>query len=292
MSTRSSAVSSLAAARQRKARREQPHTVILSAHMEGEGTEPIVRHLGLSDHLTIRDLAGSLDTAFDFHGQAPWHMHAGDYHKIPGDEQLREYCRGEDDTLVYVWGLWNIIVRVVDVISRDELTPQVLCIGGHGMLGRGEFDLSAVNARLMGEETITAVLRLVRSEVAALIRASKIYDFVSLLQAMDLERGTALPADIQQQVERLPLETDPQAREAFWAVILAESCLGDTATTEGILTAVAGTLGWERSTVRSRCADSLAQLTALGAIGPNSLAPVERLEIFRQVLRCTVIPHE
>ena len=46
MSTLPSAVTSLAVARARKARREQPHTIILTAHMEGAGTEPIVRHLG------------------------------------------------------------------------------------------------------------------------------------------------------------------------------------------------------------------------------------------------------
>ena len=281
MSTLPSAVTSLAVARARKARREQPHTIILTAHMEGAGTEPIVRHLGMSDHLSISDLAGSLDIAFDFHGQVPWHIHTGDQMALPGAEPIRDYMHDEDDTLVYVWGLWNIILRVVDVISRDELTPPTLCIGGHGMIGQGEFDLSAVNARLMGEETITAVLALVRDEAAELIRESKIYDFVSLLQAMDLERDSALPVELQRACRALPVESSPESRQAFWAVVLAESCLGDPDTTAGVLTAVAGTMGWRLSEVRERCASSLRHLKALGAIGPGAVAPVERLEIFR-----------
>ena len=81
----------------------------------------------------------------------------------------------------------------------------------------------------------------------------------------------------------LPVESDRRSRDAFWAVILANSCCAgsDTAViAEGIMTS----LGYEPLLIDDITALCTTSLTRLDEIG-GGRSPVEMLDIYRQVLR-------
>ncbi|MBF4552617.1 hypothetical protein [Corynebacterium suicordis] len=85
--------------------------------------------------------------------------------------------------------------------------------------------LSQVNIELAGEDTVEQVMSHVDRELKALVHDGELYEFVPLLQALDLER----PANVSERSAELltdaPVEEDSVGRAAAWARIVALSTL-------------------------------------------------------------------
>lgn len=188
------------------------------------------------------------------------------------------------DSFTYEWGLWTVDVRVVDSYPRDEGTPRALCIGGAGTL-IDDFDLATVNTELTGRETVSAVLSMADPELRALIERGSLYDFVPLLQAIDLRQALG-PFD------DLPVESAQVARDAFWVTVLVLSCFSEPETSDQLLEGTMAELGWVEDdgspltarAIRALCAESLTRLASMGAYGRRAKSPVDRLEIYRNLL--------
>ena len=145
------------------------------------------------------------------------------------------------------------------------------------------FDLTRINTRLTGAETIETVLGCTRPEPANLIRRSGILDFVPLLQAIDFSRTPDIDPEVAMMCAVLPVEEDPVRQDAFWAVVLGLSCMSDEEVTDAIIESIVQALGWNKTAneVRALCPNSLKHLRDIGGLS----SPVERIEIYRELLR-------
>lgn len=260
--------------------RRAPRTALLHAelvHHDGA----IQRTVGVNDSLTLAEVAGILRICFNLAGNPPWSFHDASEVVDPNS------CLSAYPTLRFVWGLWNIELETLETYPRDQGTPRALCIAGSGALAGG-FNPSEINELLTGKATTEAVLRRVHPEVASVIERSRIRDFVSLLQALDLPAPNDA-ADTRSST--LPLEEDAAGRDAFWSLILALSCLSGPQLTDHIAETTMEALGWvddddsrlSADGIRALCAASLQELQRI--IGGSV---VERLDCYRDLLRA---PH-
>ena len=281
--------------------REQ--TVIVRASLVRDDYE-IHRHIGVSESLTLAELADVLVTCFDLRDeQTPWHFTTtgrlpttsraetsrAETSRVDPQHLVGEYLGSEHAGVNFHWGLWVFQLQTVETYPRDKETPVALCVGGSGSFLGSKFDLTAINAQLTGPDAIDQVLAEVNPEVGALIRRSGVTDLVPLLQAIDLGREWAVDAQVRARLEQLPLETEPRRREAFWACVLGLSCMGGPEMTDeiaGVLFAALGDSGQSGQTgqsvkPRQLCADSLSVLAQCVA----EVAPVDRLDLYRVLLR-------
>lgn len=278
-------------------------TVIVRASLVRDDYE-IHRHIGVSESLTLAELADVLVTCFDLRDeQTPWHFTTtgrlpttsraeasrAETSRVDPQHLVGEYLGREHAGVNFHWGLWVFQLQTVETYPRDKETPVALCVGGSGSFLGSKFDLTAINAQLTGPDAIDQVLAEVNPEVGALIRRSGVTDLVPLLQAIDLGRECAVDAQVRARLEQLPLETEPRRREAFWACVLGLSCMGGPEMTDeiaGVLFAALGDSGQSGQTgqsvkPRQLCADSLSVLGQCVA----EVAPVDRLDLYRVLLR-------
>lgn len=244
-------------------------SLILWAGVRGAN---VYRHIGVNDTMRLDELRRVLDVCFGFDSAEP--------STFPGLDPFGPI----PDIFTYEWGLWTVDVHVIDAYPGDEGTPRALCIGGAGSLNR-DFDLATVNTELTGRETVSAVLSLAHPELRDLIERGSLYDFVPLLQALDLRQafGTSLG---------LPVETSRVGRDAFWVTVLVLSCFSEPSMSDQLLEGTMAELGWVEDdgsplsapAIRALCASSLSQLASLGGYGRQSKSPVDRLEIYRNLL--------
>lgn len=268
-----------------------PRTVILQAsHVRADAE--VHRHIGVNDVLHLADLHEVLLTAFGFcaePGATPWHFSPpGDRtERLAGDDHLHLHLAAEGDAVAYHFGLWDVLLTVVASYPRDDGTPRALCVGGSGSFDGSDFNPADINARLTGTATIREVLTATTPEVRDLIDRSGIFDFVPLLQALDLTAGVDLDPEVRSVLADLPVETGRQARDAFWAVVLTLACMGDERLSDEVLETTMEALGWtgDGAGFRSLCLDSLTRLASVGGYGRDSLAPVDRLDLYRALLR-------
>ena len=165
-------------------------------------------------------------------------------------------------------------------------------MGGSGSLFQ-PFELTSVNRELTGQEVTDEVFSAVSSPVRNLIERTKLYDFVPLLQAMDLGRETDLSPHASRVLASLPREVTHEGKDAFWSMALALSCMGGAELTDSVVETTMDALGWVNddgtalsgADVRELCAASLQQLAGIGAYGAESAAPVDRLDMYRALLR-------
>lgn len=274
----------------------EPRTVILQVSNLQADLE-VHRHIGINDALHLADLHEVIDICFspeptDPVQHTPWWFSHGD-RRLDNTDEINLWLRHPGETLTYHWGLWEIRLFTVESYPRDRGTPRALCVGGSGAFGAAEFDLAGVNAALTGTDTIRNVLGSTRREVRDLIRRSEIFDFVPLLQALDLSRPTGLQEPERQMCDSLPVEDDQAAHDAFWTVVLALACLSDEHLAAEVLQTTMTSLGWVNEDgspmtgkeVRALCTPSLVKLAEIGGYGQDALAPVDRLEIYRELLR-------
>lgn len=275
-------------------RRHRQTTLLLQVAHVRRDTE-VHRQIGVNDAATFAQLHHVLVTCFNIPAApadaAPWHFyeHYGARgSRIDPHHTLGEFLSRPGQSVDFTWGLWDFQLTVADLYPRDAGTPQALCVGGSGAFN-GPFDITEINAQLTGRETIDAVLDQVHPEVRSIIRRSKLFDFVPLLQAIDLERPVHVSPAVAEAVESLPREVTMEGRETFWATALALSCLGDAELTRSVRDTTLEALGWEDGPLAQEpspsCDESLRVLESIGACGPAALAPVDRLDIFRALLR-------
>lgn len=277
-----------AARRARKAtpwRPREPRTLILSVSLLAGGAD-IFRHIGVNDSMSLDELHQVIDVCFGLEREnPPWAMYDGAL-RCGASDCVHTHLDAPGATLEYVWGLWHVGIEVIDVIVRDKGTPRALCIGGSGALREEAFDPSVVNAKLTGGEVIEKTLAQVRPEVADVIRRGGMYDFIALLQALDIGRPPTQAAS--RELLALPSESDPRSRDAFFSTLLSLSCMSDQELTDSINTSVMESLGWGElpaAEIRAACADSLEVLARAGAYGARRLSAVDRIDIYRELLR-------
>ena len=254
------------------------------------------RQIGFSDALTLEELHHILEICFGLPQEdSPWHFFEhtdARGQRIDPTHTVREFLSREGEQVDYAWGLWDFEIVVVETYPRDSGTPEALCVGGSGSF-QTPFDLTAVNAELTGQETIDEVLDLVISPVRALIERTRLYDFVPLLQALDLKREVSIDAEVFRQLRTLPREVTNEGKDAFWSMALALSCMGGRELTDSVVETAMAALGWvdddgeelRGSAIRELCSASLKVLSSLGAYGDNAVAPVDRLDIYRALIR-------
>lgn len=277
---------------QEQERAREPRTVILQASNVRADAE-VHRHIGLNDALSLHELRDVLVLSFGLTTeQAPWHFSRGG-NRLDNGDHVHERLAAAGDVITFHWGLWEFTLTAVDSYPRDRGTPRALCVGGSGAFGGTEFDLAEINAALTGRKTIEQVLANTAAPVRGLIDRSGIFDFVPLLQALDLTREVALDADIRHRLAGLPVEDDPAGRDAFWVIVLALACMSDEKLAADVVETTMAALGWVDDDgsaltvqrIHALCPASLERLAEVGGYGPESLAPVDRLDIYRELLR-------
>ena len=273
--------------------RREPLTVICQVSNVSADVE-VHRQIGFSDALTFEQLHHVLEVCFGLPDEdSPWHFfehHEARGARIDPKHQVSEFLWREGVQLDYVWGLWDFSLVVVDIYPRDSGTPESLCVGGSGAFTQ-PFDLTAINAQLTGQETIDEVLNIVTPPVRALIQRSKLFDFVPLLQALDLERSDSnAPLSV---LDSLPREVTAEGQDSFWSMVLALTCMGGRELSNSVAESTMDALGWVSDEgklltgeeIRELCSASLSVLASVGAYGDEALAPVDRLDIYRALLR-------
>lgn len=142
----------------------------------------------------------------------------------------------------------------VDKNQEDELAAHLHPAGIPAMV-----DITEVNVALAGEDTVEQVLAEVDPELRELLRDGAMYEFIPLLQALDLER----PANVSEHAAELladaPIEKSKIGRAAAWARIIALSTLVDAETDE-VSEAFMSALGYTRADAKLPPTE-----TALGA---------------------------
>ncbi|MDO5032574.1 hypothetical protein [Corynebacterium sp.] len=269
----------------------EPLTIICQVSTVHTDIE-VHRQIGFSDALTFDELHRVLSVCFGLPAEdSPWHFFEhidARGRRINPQHQVSEFLWREGDQIDYAWGLWDFELVVAEIYPRDAGTPEALCVGGSGSFDT-PFDITSINAELTGQEIIDEVLELVVAPVRAIIERTKLYDFVPLLQALDLQRGVeSIP-----ELRSLPREVTTEGRDAFWSMLLALSCMGGRELTDSVAETTMAALGWvaddgtdlSGEEIRRMCAASLGVLEDLGAYGPHAAAPVDRLDVYRAVLR-------
>lgn len=281
---------------ERARRQREDRTVIIQAANIAADTE-VHRQIGLNDALHLADLKEVLVVSFGLSSEqksAPSYFSGIDdpSQRLDSAGDIYRHLAEEDDVIVFHWGLWDFTISAVGTYPRDAGTPRALCVGGSGAFGGKEFDLAGINAELTGTTTIREVLALAKPAVRSIIDRSGIFDFVPLLQALELSRGVELPEPVIAVLESLPVEDDSAGRDAFWATTLALSCMGDEDLGDYVLATTMDGLNWEDDdgtpltgeSARQLCADSLEQLASVGGYGSDLLSPVDRLDLYRELL--------
>ncbi|WP_426707772.1 hypothetical protein ACEN2D_05160 [Corynebacterium auriscanis] len=89
-----------------------------------------------------------------------------------------------------------------------------------------DVDIECVNVELAGEDPVENVLANLKPELAQLLKKYQLFQFIPLLQALDLDRPAIVDEQVAEYLADLPVEKSPKARAAAWARIIALSTLG------------------------------------------------------------------
>lgn len=264
-------------------------TLLLRASVRGED---VVRQIGVNAAASLSDVGAVLDVCLSpacTTGEGTWKVADGTEDSTPVGEVLPH----TGDAVTFEWGLWCVQVCAVDSYPRDAGTPEALCVGGSGALPGTDFDLSDINARLTGTRTIAATLASARPEVRDVVERADIFDYVPLLQALDLSRETSVDPQLSRKLRELPLENDQAASDAFWVTVLACSALIPREEMFEVVETTMAALGWveddgEPLTAAAcfeLCARSVEFIRGIHLVGPTLLPDVERIDMFRELLR-------
>ena len=254
------------------------------------------RHLAASDVMPMTEFQRVLLTCFGFDEQLPVQACAWDIHTPRGiaghSDYLHMHLKQPGDKATFVWGLWQINLEAIDCYLRDDDAPRAVCIGGSGGLFTDEPDTDAINAKLVGSDTIRSTLQSTREEVRELIGRSGIFDFIPLLQALNLSQSVDLEESTIVLLEKLPVEKEPVARDAFWVTVMALASLADPVISNLVTEDTMQALGWSKEQdepftavdARALCTDSLDLLARVGAYGTDADSPAQRIDVYRRLL--------
>ena len=312
----------------------EPATLIIGAVLTEE-PQVVHRQFGINDRLTLRELSDALRVMFGWPGEsAPTKFtldgadgddagtdarNADAEVTVSLDTVIGDVLQDVGDTLTWHWGLWDHRLDVREAFARDDATPDALCIGGSGTidgLWRGGRvanvaapvdsdsdelpdgpDIAAINELLTGEQSIRNTLSTARDDVVDLIERSGVFEFVPLLQALDLRRppGCTCVADDCLRMRALPAEDpdDAAGRDAALATLLCLSALTDEDIRHDVTSHVMDVLGWVADDgtpltgedVEELCADTWAVLEDVGVVGEDQVGVVDKLDLLREALR-------
>lgn len=312
----------------------EPATLIIGASLEEE-PRSVHRVFGVNDQLDLKALSRvlaivfgweereglSVPTKFQLPGsavEAATRLAVGKATRpdatpnvdIPLATTIAEVLQAPGDTLIWQWGLWTHVLQVREAFARDDATPDALCIGGSGTiraLGDAEaeeVDIAAINRELTGRDSIQNTLAATRSDVVDIIEASGVFEFVPLLQALDLHRSGPTELELNGEVgesvvkrlRALPLESaadNPAGHAAALVEMLCLAALTSDDLRHDVASHVMERLGWEGDDglplsgedVEELAAESWAEMCALGLAGEDALSPVARLDLLREALR-------
>lgn len=312
----------------------EPATLIIGAVLTEE-PQVVHRQFGINDRLTLRELSDALRVMFGWPGEsAPTKFtldgadgddagtdarNADAEVTVSLDTVIGDVLQDVGDTLTWHWGLWDHRLDVREAFARDDATPDALCIGGSGTidgLWRGGRvanvaapvdsdsdelpdgpDIAAINELLTGEQSIRNTLSTARDDVVDLIERSGVFEFVPLLQALDLRRppGCTCVADDCLRMRALPAEDpdDAAGRDAALATLLCLSALTDEDIRHDVTSHVMDVLGWVADDgtpltgedVEELCADTWAVLEDVGVVGEDQVGVVDKLDMLREALR-------
>ncbi len=179
-------------------------------------------------------------------------------------------------------------IDVAECYLRDHGTPDALCVGGDE-----HADLDSINAELTGAATTQHILHATKPIIRSAIERSGIFDFIPLLQALDLGRETNVDADTLALCRCLPKEKDPAGRDAAVAEIMAQAALVEGPLRADIIETMMEAIGWvadDGSELKLPEIDHLASETLqtfedIGLTGDKRLSSLERLELCRAIIR-------
>ncbi|HCT14304.1 MAG TPA: hypothetical protein DIW82_05790 [Corynebacterium nuruki] len=310
--------------------------VLAEHHVDGIGW--FTRTLGLNGALSVAETVRAVLIAFSWPGASGMLDGGRDRTDVVGgwslqarrDDRLRVYsptagpvgtrldeALGRDGTGTIVADGYPISVTTAGTMPRDGHTPDAVCLAGsfapdpgaaadHPAGVPGDVDLAAVNVALAGKETVDEVLAELDPELADLIRAGALYEFIPLLQALDLERPAQVPDRTRAVLAGLPAETTADGRAAAWARIIALSTLSERDAVDAIAATLLGSLGitgpdgapLDEVQARALCRDSAHRLATCGADAWSSLpgetvatplvprcSLLDRLEMYRFLLQ-------
>ena len=110
-------------------------TVIVRASLVRDDYE-IHRHIGVSESLTLAELADVLVTCFDLRDeQTPWHFTTtgrlpttsrAEASRVDPQHLVGEYLGSEHAGVNFHWGLWVFQLQTVETYPRDKETPVAL----------------------------------------------------------------------------------------------------------------------------------------------------------------------
>ena len=272
----------LALARARHAGTPHRSTLVVRvATMKAD--EEVYRYIGFAEDAPLAEVQHAIAVAFSLPESTPA---PAQFTAARGDT-LGEVLPVGHGPFSFTWGLWRFDMRRVETHPRDASTPPAVCLAGAGEFGDATFDITDINRRLIGDDRADDVLRAARPAVRDVITRSRMFDYVLLIQALDLGRGGA-DTRAREAAASLPRERSPEGRDAYWCVLLGLACFADGGTTDSVIESTFEALGWERRTaaeVRDLCSGSLVRLASLGVYGPGRTSPVERVDVLRELLR-------
>lgn len=236
---------------------------------------------------------------------------APQYLDVPDSTTIAEVLQVPGDKILWQWGLWTHTLQVREAFARDDATPDALCIGGSGTVhalgdldGEDTIDIAAINEELTGRDSIQTTLAATRADVVDVIERSGVFEFVPLLQALDLHRtepaavelGGAEGDDVVKRLRALPLEDtedDPAGHDAALVNMLCLAALTSDELRHDVAAHVMESLGWvgddgaplSGEDIEHLCPRSWEEMCELGLCGEYALPPVARLDLLRETLR-------
>ena len=243
------------------------HTLIVRAAVIGAAT----RQVGVVESMPVSEFLQVIAVCFDLQA-APLTFDDADPHA-----PISFYL--DTAPIAVLFGVLPVVIEVVESFPRDNGTPRALCIGGSGhvvgdIFHQGPVDVSIINQRLTRPEDVDAAFAVVHPEAAAVIIRSQFFDYIPLIQALDIPSAVPVP-DI---VGHLPTATDPVARDAFWCVVLGQATMAAPEVAAEIATTTFAALGYEGDPAVIAGADA----AALDSLA--DLPPVLRIDYFRFLL--------
>ena len=222
------------------------------------------RYLGIDDSLHLHVLGEAINLSFGLKESAPTvFLNHG---RLNPHTPIFYLLGRTGDEISFRFGLWRFSVTTVESWPREPQTPWALCVGGAGDFGDNEFDISAINQALTGDDATKEVLSSAHPRVRKLITQSKVHDLIPLLQAVDLQAEVRLSHDVKEQLEAFRQDTD-----GFYAHLLAGSSFSGRVTAKKLVEALVG--------------DQEEGLPEGLKIMISETAPVDRLDIYRYLLK-------
>lgn len=277
----------------------------------GLGAGGVGAGLGLSVNVPLDTVIG--DVLQDVGDTLTWHWGLWDHRLDVREAFARDeatpdaLCIGGSGTIDGLWRGGRVVnVAAPGGAGRDggrggdagaaAGDPRGGNAGNPGSAAGGP-DIAAINELLTGEQSIRNTLATARDDVVDLIERSGVFEFVPLLQALDLRRnpGCACIADDCDRMRVLPAEDadDHAGRDAALATLLCLSALTDQDIRHDVTSHVMDSLGWVADDgtpltgedVEELCSATWAVLEEVGVVGDEQVGVVEKLDLLREALR-------